>query len=520
MNCGQAMALACPNCGTELPTGAAFCFNCGHKLASPQDDAQPKVEPKSQPAAQMAADISPTQSYLAQYIPQELLSKLDAAREWGAMEGERRIVTMLFCDVKGSTAAAGQLDPEEWADIINGTFEHLIKPVYRYEGMVARLMGDGILAFFGAPIAHEDDPQRAILAGLDILDGIQGYQEQVKRQWDLDLDVRVGINTGLVVVGAVGSDLRMEYTAVGDAINLAARMEQTAQSGTVQIAEPTYKLVAPLFEAENLGGIQVKGKQEPVQAYQVMGLKSAPGQLRGIEGLEAPMIGRDAEMHTLRGAIIELRQGRGQIVSVIGEAGLGKSRLIAELRQMPSPVSKTQAKLRWEEGRSLSYETTTPYAPFIDLFNNCIELTDGQSDEEKFERITTRITEVMPERVGEIAPFIASLLEITLTGEALQRVKYLEPPQLRSRVFQAVSEFLEAMASNQPVVLVFDDVHWIDPTSFELLEQLLPLSERVMLMIIALFRPRRQEPSWRFHEIAEREFSHRYTTMRTVHASW
>ncbi len=513
MNCGHVLAVSCPNCGTKLPPTAAFCFNCGYKLASPQDEAKTENQPESQPAPQQVGDTSSTKSYLERYIPQELLTKLETARESGAMEGERRIVTMLFCDVKGSTAAAGQLDPEEWADIINGTFEHLIKPVYQYEGTVARLMGDGILAFFGAPIAHEDDPQRAILAGLDILDGIQVYREQVKRQWEFDLDVRVGINTGLVVVGAVGSDLRMEYTALGDAINLAARMEQTAQPGTVQIAEPTYKLVAPLFEVENLGGIRVKGKDEPVQSYRVLGLKSEPGQLRGIEGLESPMIGRDAELHALRGAIIELRRGRGQIISVIGEAGLGKSRLIAELRKMPSPVSKADVKLRWEEGRSLSYETTTPYAPFIHLLTNCFELEDDQSDEDKCERIITRVTEVMPDRVGDIAPFLASLLAITLTGEALQRVKYLEPPQLRSRVFKTVSDFLAAMATKQPVVLVFDDVHWIDPTSLELLEQLLPLTERVMLMLIVLFRPRRQEPSWHFHEVAEREFSHRYTTI-------
>ncbi|MES0361038.1 MAG: adenylate/guanylate cyclase domain-containing protein, partial [Anaerolineales bacterium] len=150
-------------------------------------------------------------------------TKLEAARAGGDMVGERRIVSMMFCDVKGSTAAAEQLDPEEWSEIINGAFEHMIKPVYTYEGTVARLMGDGILAFFGAPLTHEDDPQRAVLAGLDIIAGIAPYREKIKASWGIDIDVRVGINTGLVVVGAVGSDLRMEYTALGDAINLASR---------------------------------------------------------------------------------------------------------------------------------------------------------------------------------------------------------------------------------------------------------------------------------------------------------
>ena len=165
------------------------------------------------------------------------------------MQGERRTVTMLFCDVQGSTAAAEKLDPEEWAEIINGAFEHLIEPVYRYEGTLARLMGDAILAFFGAPIAHEDDPQRAVMAGLEIIEGIAPYREEVKSKWGLDFDVRIGINTGLVVVGEVGSDLRVEYTALGDAINLAARMEQTARPGTVQISGDTHRLIAPLLSS-------------------------------------------------------------------------------------------------------------------------------------------------------------------------------------------------------------------------------------------------------------------------------
>ncbi len=189
---------------------------------------------------------------------------------------------MLFCDLTGSTAIAEGLDPEEWTGIINGAFEYMIRPVHKYEGTVARLMGDGILAFFGAPIAHEDDPQRAVLAGLDIVAGIREYREQLLQEWGFSLDVRVGINTGMVVVGAVGSDQRMEYTAIEDAVNLATRMEQTAEPETVRIAHDTYRLVAPLFEVEDLDGVQVKGKTEPVRAYRVLRRKAAPGRLRGI----------------------------------------------------------------------------------------------------------------------------------------------------------------------------------------------------------------------------------------------
>jgi len=286
-NCGSALSFACSNCGTSLSPDAKFCPNCGQPVTT-----QPARPTQSDRSTQPDAE----NDLLQRFIPRELLAKLDAARRNQRLEGERRVVTILFCDVKGSTAAASNLDPEEWAEIINGAFEHMIRPIYRYEGTVARLMGDGLLAFFGAPIAHEDDPQRAILAGLDILQAVRAFAVEVKAHWSLDFDVRVGINTGLVVVGTVGSDLRVEYTALGDAINLAARMEQTALPGTVQIAEPTYKLVAPLFDFETIGEMEVRGRPSSITAFRVLGPKTQPGSLRGLAGLQPPLIGRAEQM--------------------------------------------------------------------------------------------------------------------------------------------------------------------------------------------------------------------------------
>ena len=507
MSCGSALAAACPNCGTELPAQAQFCSNCGHRLT--EQAAAPQAAPEPE---------SPT-ARIEQYIPAELLAKLESARAKGGMQGERRVVTMLFCDVQGSTAAAEQLDPEEWAEIMNGAFEHLIAPVYRYEGTLARLMGDAILAFFGAPIGHEDDPQRAVMAGLEIIKGIVPYREEVKSQWSLDFNVRVGINTGLVVVGEVGSDQRVEYTALGDAVNLASRMEQTAAPGTVQITEDTYKHVAPLFEFEDLGGIEVKGKREPVRAYRVLELKAEPGQVRRIEGLDSPLIGREREIGALREAVAKLAKGHGQIFSVMGEAGLGKSRLVAELRHLLEAegmvsANGADATLAWHEGRSQSYETTTPYAPFSVILERFFGLDAGQSDGEKYGSLRARIVEVLPDRVIETAPFVATMLGIKLEGEDADRVKYLEPPQLREQVFRSTTELIEQSASQRPLVLVFEDLHWIDPTSLELLEQLMALTDRVALMIICLFRPWRQEPSWRFHETAARDYPHRYASVQ------
>ena len=505
-NCGTSMPITCANCSTSLPPNARFCFNCGAAVGAPAA-APPAPEPVG------AESVSPAQTTtrLQQFVPRELMTKLESARASGSMEGERRIVTMLFCDVKGSTAAASGLDPEDWAEIINGAFEQMIAPVYRYEGTVARLMGDGILAFFGAPLAHEDDPQRAALAGLEIVAAIKSYREQVLQRWNIDLDVRVGINTGLVVVGAVGSDLRMEYTALGDAINLAARMEQTAMPGTVQIAEPTYRLIAPLFDFETLESLAIKGKAEPVRAFRVLRAKATPGPVRGIAGLRSPLVGREREADALWSAVEQVRQGNGQVVSVMGEAGLGKSRLIAEVRD--AVELDTTYQLQWFEGRSLSYETATPFAPFISLLGGWFGFEPGQTDEQRYALVQIGLNKLLGEQSAEMAPFLASMLGVAVPAPDADRVRFMEPPMLRAGIFDRVQRLVERLAEAQPLVLVLDDVHWIDPTSLDLLESLLPLTNRAPLLIVVAFRPRQDEPSWRIHELAQREFAPRYTNI-------
>jgi class 3 adenylate cyclase len=280
-------------------------------------------------------------------IPEDFATKLEGARAAQTMVGERRIVTMLFCDIKGSTVAAEQLDPEDWAEIMNGAFEYMIRPVYKYEGMVARLMGDAVLAFFGAPISHEDDPQRAIMAGLEIIEGIELYKYRMARDWGLEIDVRVGINTGLVMVGSIGSDLRMEYTAMGDAINLASRMEQSAEAGTIQVAEDTYRIAAPVFDWQELGEVEVKGKSEPIRTFRPLRRSVQPGSLRGIEGLDSPLIGRDKELEKLKSAADQLEKGFGGIIFVEGEAGLGKSRLVEEFHRYLHVGDKD--RIDWQE---------------------------------------------------------------------------------------------------------------------------------------------------------------------------
>ncbi len=493
MKCGTALSASCAKCGADLPAEAAFCMKCGHRVAADE------------------APVEDPDAGLRKLIPRELLSKLESAASVGAMQGERRTVTMLFCDVQGSTTAAEQLDPEEWAEIMNGAFEHLIAPVYRYEGTLARLMGDAILAFFGAPIGHEDDPERAVRAGLEILDAIGPYCSQVSRAWNVSFDVRVGINTGLVVVGAVGSDLRVEYTAMGDAVNVAARMEQTAAPGTVQISESTRALVDKLFEFDSLGAIDVKGRSEPVEAHRVVKALPRPEKIRGIEGLDAAMVGRDEELARISGSLQAVAGGQGRIVSVQGEAGLGKSRLVAEAR---AALGADRDGYTWVTGRALSYETTVPLAPVQRLMRQVVGAPADADPMTLWQAIDATTRDVLPGRASDIAPYIGALLGADVPADIRARVEYLEPGRLRSEAFRAIGELLAALAGRSPLIAVFEDLHWADSASIDLVMDLLGLIEFAPIGLVLVFRPRRDEPSWEIHEAAGREHGYAYEAIQ------
>ena len=546
--CGSLLVDHCPRCDVSLLPDSDFCDNCGRPLTpataagwTVKDDmlraeagklAGPPSQGSGAQAAYPPATVHRTQPdapsqnlggslvpHLDQYIPKELREKLNAARAQGGMVGERRVVTMLFCDVKGSTAAAEQLDPEEWTEIINGAFEHMIKPVYRYEGTVARLMGDGILAFFGAPIAHEDDPQRAVLAGLDIVAGLGPYREEVRLRNRIDFDVRVGINTGTVVVGTVGSDLRMEYTAMGDAVNLAARMEQTAQPGTVQIAEETHRLVAPLFEIEDLGSIEVKGKAKPVAAYRALERKAIPGRLRGLDGMALPMVGRERARYKLSVAMEQVLNGNGQIVCITGDVGLGKSRLIEEqhrewekaLGQMSSGADEqSQNSARWFETFSLSYETTRPYSLFKHLLRQVCGATQGDPPAILRQKLATFISEIVPTTQQDQ---VTRVLE-SLFGLRQENGGALEGETFKTQLYETITSLVSLWFKDTPGVIVCDDVQWSDPASVDLLMHLFQLSDRLPLLIICALRPDRQSPGWQIKTTADREFHYRYTEIQ------
>ena len=492
-NCGSKLVRACPNCGTQNRPEANFCDKCGTNLTNQKDE-----------------KARETRSPVANFIPEDYATKLNQARATGLMVGERRVVTMLFCDVKGSTAAAEKLDPEDWAEIMNGVFGYMIRPVYKYEGTVARLMGDAILAFFGAPIAHEDDPQRAVLAGLEIVDGFGPYQQQIRDRWKVEIDVRVGLNTGLVMVGAVGSDLQMEYTALGDAINLAARMEQTARPGTVQVSEHTYKLTAPLFEWESLGEVKVKGKPDPIPTYRPLRQNSSPGRLRGIEGLETPLIGRDTEFERIHAALENLKENRGGILFIIGEAGLGKSRLIREARiHEVAHASDIDQSPKWFERSASSYEISQAYGLAKALLRQMLEIEEGAPNEHVWESLVAWGESFLTPEKHELV--ISSLARLFGRSNGDGETADLEGEAFQRRLFAGMTTFFRNQFATSPAVVVLDDLHWIDAASASLVEHLFQLTDQLPILFLCATRPEREAAGWQLRTAADRDYPHRYT---------
>jgi class 3 adenylate cyclase/tetratricopeptide (TPR) repeat protein len=413
----------------------------------------------------------------------------------GRIQGERRVVTILFCDVEGSTALAEKLDPEDVMEIMNGAFEVLVAPVYRYEGTLARLMGDAVLAFFGAPIAHEDDPSRACRAALEIVEAAGKYARNLERKRGIaGFDVRVGINTGLVVVGEVGSDLRVEYTAMGDAVNLAARMEGAAEPGTILITERTRRLIGPLFETRSLGPIQVKGKEEPVLAHRVLGPRLHS---RVALGPQTPLVDRKSELKTLGKAIGDLGKGRGGVVGIAGDAGTGKSRLLAEARGSGAKGTV------WIEGRCTSYTEHMQYSLAQGLLQGLVDAAPsppGSNPGSVLRKRVSALWTAAPQGEGgsrgpsageaatEAYGYLAFLLDLPLDILLKRHLELLKPESLRANMHRAFTEFVRRLAGEEPVVLVCEDLQWIDPSSLELLRSLASVAREAPLLLLLSFR--------------------------------
>jgi class 3 adenylate cyclase len=464
----------CPRCEASVAPDAKFCANCGQALT------------------EASTDDATAHSRVAAAAPAPLITKMRTAR----LTGERKPVTALFADVVGSTALAENMDPEDWTAMINEAFDLMSRAVFRYEGTIAQLQGDAMLAFFGAPIAHEDDPERAILAALDMIAATDEFAAELKATHGIDFRIRAGINSGPVMVGNVGSDLRYEYTALGDAVNVAARMQTAAQPGTILITEMTRRLTGDTFDVDDLGELDVKGKTEPIHAYRVVGRKAAPGRRRGLEsvGLDSPMVGRAEQLQRLTSLLDVIAAGRGRAAFIVGEPGIGKSRLLAELKAAAlAPPSET----RWFEGRCVSYGRGLPYHLLIDLLRSILGSSFGATESEARAALDATLVELLgtdQTEAEDTAPYLADLMGLPLRpGEVVQTEA---PDVLQQRYIAATHRLLRGLAARGPVVVVCEDIHWADPASIEVARQLMPLAAQLPILFVAAMRAETDSPGW------------------------
>jgi class 3 adenylate cyclase/tetratricopeptide (TPR) repeat protein len=463
LGCGARLALACAGCGADLPAGARFCNKCGAPVAA--GPAGP---------ARFAAPGAYTPRHLAEKI---LTSK-------SALEGERKQVTVLFADLKGSMELLADRDPEEARKLLDPVLERMMEAVHRYEGTVNQVMGDGIMALFGAPLAHEDHAVRACYAALRMQESVKKYADEVRRSHAAVVKIRVGLNSGEVVVRAIGSDLHMDYTAVGQTTHLAARMEQLADPGAIVITPDTLALVEGYVEVKSLGPVPVKGLADAVEVYEVTGAGPARTRLQAAarRGLTR-FVGRDGELEQLRRAQQLAANGHGQVAAIVGEAGVGKSRLVYEFTH----THRLQGWLVLESA-SVSYGKATSYLPVIDLLKGYFKIQDRDDLREIREKVTGKLL-TLDRALEPTLPALLALLDVPVDDASWRT---LDPAQRRQQTLDAVKRLLLREAREQPLLLIFEDLHWIDGETQALLDGLVEILGSARLLLLVNYRPEYQ----------------------------
>jgi len=453
LGCGTGLALTCAHCGTELPADAKFCLRCGQAISAW--------------AAEQARFMSPEA-----YTPKHLAEKILTSK--GALEGERKQVTVLFADLKGSMELLADRDPEEARKLLDPVLEHMMEAVHRYEGTVNQVMGDGIMALFGAPLAHEDHAVRACYAALRMQERVSRYGDEVQRSHGVPLTIRVGLNSGEVVVRSIANDLHMDYTAVGQTTHLAARMEQMAKPGSIVVSADTHKLTEGYFQFKGWGKSQVKGISERVGVYELLdvGPLHTRLQVAARRGL-VRFVGRQEEMEQTRRALELARGGHGQLVAVMGEAGVGKSRLCYEFKL------SLQRECLVLETFSASHGRAYPYLPLIELLKEYFQIVRRR---EKVGVKTLMLEHTLEET-------LYSLFSLLGTSEAGSPLQPMDPQIRRRRTFEAIKRLLLRESLNQPLVLVFEDLHWLDSETQAFLDIFSESVASARILLLLTYRP-------------------------------
>lgn len=472
--------MKCPNCDLEITAPAKFCSECGTPLTVSSD-------PPEKRGTRTDTPPGPT----------------GPARRAG-VEGERRLVTVMFADISGFTGLSESMDPEDLRDLMNACFDILVPIVNKYGGTVDKFIGDEIMALFGAPLAHENDAELAVRAALEMRERLLRFNAER----GASLGVHFGINTGMVITGMVGAANRQDYSVMGDSVVIAKRLEETSKSGQILVGQEVFDLTGRLFDYRTIGPVPLKGKSETVNVFEALGIQKTAraGVLRHRVG--SSLVGRNREMEILKSKTQALLRGEGGVLSVIGREGTGKSRLIAELRK-----SVQGRDIAWLEGRSISLELSIRYLPFQEMIRTAARISEDDDEKQSRDKLVELLFSLFGAEAPQYLPFIFTLMAMGLSDEYKQRVRHLDADAVKRQIYIAVRSLIRRQAENTPLCLIFEDVHWMDAASCELLESILDLVYELPVLIFIVGRPEETSPMPRLDRKAANEYSEVYVRL-------
>jgi class 3 adenylate cyclase len=483
-HCGARLEAVCSHCGAPTRRGASFCRMCGQTIHQAATIAPARVSEAPAPDS---------------YVPRHLAEKILTSRE--SLEGERKQVTVLFADIRASTSLLEGVDPEEAQKIIDPILRVMMDAVHRYEGTVNQVLGDGIMALFGAPLAHEDHALRACYAALAMQEEMRRYRENLGQSEEDGLQIGIGLNSGEVVVRSVSNDLNVDYSALGHTTHLAARMEELAGGGAVLMTGATLREVEGFIEVKSLGTVQVKGVSRPVDAYELVGATTARKRLHAAvsRGL-TPFVGRKTEIEIFKGLTEQTVTGRGQVLSLVGEAGMGKSRLVHEFVHYHVPSDWLVL-----EATSVSYGRATAYFPIIELLRRYFAISEGEETESIQAKVIDYVLKLDAMLKDAIPPIFALLnalpdhkVDSLSNGsnsrrqevvDAITRFNSMEPQQRRRNTFDVLKRVFMRESQKNPVILVFEDLHWIDSETQAFLDSLVESLPMARILLLVDYRP-------------------------------
>lgn len=471
----MSQTLKCDNCKFENPSTHTFCGNCGERL----------IPGNNSTTSLITAPI----------------------------EGERRQVTIIFADISGFTAlndaAKSPAEVEQVVRLINLCLQELSEAIYEFDGQIDKYIGDAIMAVFGAPKAHEDDPERALRAALAMQERLEKFNRNPPSPLPEPLGIHMGINTGTVIAGDIGADRNRSYTVMGDAVNVASRLEHVSERGEILISEATYNLTSRLFVFEEREAVAVKGKSEPLKIYQLKSAKDLSQTQRGLSGMEAPVIGREDDLKVLLQFSQRLQEHHGGIVVLAGDAGLGKSRLVREFRKQVDALTDDKTKPLWLLGRGLSYRQSFTNRLFVEILKTYLDLPENADESLTKLRLEAMGEEMFGPRKNEVTPYLATLLGIKPDEEVATSLP-VDPEFLQQRTFLAMGEWVEVLVKKRSLIMVFEDLHWADPSSVKLIQYLLTLTVYNPVLMICVTRPERDSAFWDIKAQSSQHYADNY----------